>query len=114
MQPLLMVSLMSVLLMLPPLGMGQTAPREKDRDRQERIDRDRDGFAFSGRDRAKDGEDRAYEERESAGDVRNDRAEVERELRQAAAERDRQTGRLQLGLEPLLESNDLIEFAEAA
>ena len=32
----------------------------------------------------------------------------------AHPERDRQTGRLQLGLEPLLESNDLIEFAEAA
>jgi len=32
----------------------------------------------------------------------------------AHPERDRQTGRLQLGLEPLLESNDLIEFADAA
>ena len=32
----------------------------------------------------------------------------------AHPKRDRQTGRLQLGLEPLLESNDLIEFAEAA
>ena len=32
----------------------------------------------------------------------------------AHPERDRQTGRLQLGLEPLLGSNDLIEFAEAA
>ena len=32
----------------------------------------------------------------------------------AHPQRDRQTGRLQLGLEPLLESNDLIEFAEAA
>jgi len=28
--------------------------------------------------------------------------------------RDRQTGRLQLGLEPLLASNDLIAFADAA
>ena len=32
----------------------------------------------------------------------------------AHPERDRQTGRLQLGLEPLLGSNDLIEFADAA
>jgi Transposase DDE domain len=32
----------------------------------------------------------------------------------AHPKRDRQTGRLQLGLEPLLESNDLVEFAEAA
>ena len=32
----------------------------------------------------------------------------------AHPKRDRQTGRLQLGLKPLLESNDLIEFAEAA
>src|SRR5262249_45402409 len=32
----------------------------------------------------------------------------------AHPKRDRQTGRLQLGLEPLLESNDLIELAEAA
>jgi DDE family transposase len=32
----------------------------------------------------------------------------------AHPERDRHTGRLQLGLEPLLGSNDLIEFAEAA
>ena len=32
----------------------------------------------------------------------------------AHPKRDRQTGRLQLGLEALLESNDLIEFAEAA
>ena len=32
----------------------------------------------------------------------------------AHPQRDRQTGRLQLGLEPLLESNDLIEYAEAA
>src|SRR5207245_10800446 len=32
----------------------------------------------------------------------------------AHPERDRQTGRFQLGLEPLLESNDLIEFADAA
>src|SRR5881296_2594640 len=32
----------------------------------------------------------------------------------AHPKRDRQTGRLQLGLEPLLESNDLIEFADAA
>jgi hypothetical protein len=74
MQPLLMVSLMSVLLMLPPLGIGQAAPREKDRDRQERLHRDRDGFEFRGSDREKAGEDRA---------------EVERELRKAAAERDR-------------------------
>jgi len=65
--------------MLPPLGIGQAAPRDKARDRQERLDRDRD----------KDWEDRAYEEWESAGDVRQDRAEVERELRKAAAERDR-------------------------
>ena len=79
MQPLLLVSLMSVLLMLPPLGIGQAAPRDTARDRQERLDRDRD----------KDWEDRAYEERESAGDFRQDRADVERELRKAAAERDR-------------------------
>jgi hypothetical protein len=32
----------------------------------------------------------------------------------AHPKRDRQTGRLQLGLEPLLRSNDLIEFADAA
>src|ERR687885_2734041 len=32
----------------------------------------------------------------------------------AHPKRDRQTGRSQLGLEPLLESNDLIAFAEAA
>src|SRR6266404_2085426 len=32
----------------------------------------------------------------------------------AHPERDRQTGRSQLGLEPLLGSNDLIEFADAA
>ena len=79
MQPLLLVSLMSVLLMLPPLGIGQAAPRDKARDRQERLDRDRD----------KDWEDRAYEERESAGDVWQERAEVEQALRKAAAERDR-------------------------
>jgi len=32
----------------------------------------------------------------------------------AHPKRERQTGRAQLGLEPLLGSNDLIEFAEAA
>ncbi len=32
----------------------------------------------------------------------------------AHPERDRQTGRLQLGLEPLFGSDDMIEFAEAA
>src|SRR5207249_3108670 len=32
----------------------------------------------------------------------------------AHPQRDRQKGRLQLGLEPLLESNDLIEFSDAA
>ena len=89
MHPLLMASLVSVLLLLPPLGMGQAAPREKESDRQERLDRDRDGFAFRGSDREKDGEDRAYEGQESARDVQKDRAAVERALRQAAAERDR-------------------------
>ena len=88
MQPLLMASLMSVLL-LPPLGMGQAAPREPDRDRQERLYRDRDGLAFRGNDRGKEGEDRADEGQESARDVQTERAEVERELRKAAAERDR-------------------------
>jgi hypothetical protein len=88
MHPLLMVSLMSVLLMLPPLGMGQAAPREKDRDRHERIDQDRDGFEVRGGDRAKAREDRADAEQESARAVRQERAEVERALRQAAAERD--------------------------
>ena len=88
MQPLLMASLMSVLL-LPPLGMGQAAPREPDRDRQERLYRDRDGLAFRGNDRGKEGEDRADEGRESARDVQTERAEVERELRKAATERDR-------------------------
>ena len=88
MQPLLMASLMSVLL-LPPLGMGQAAPREPDRDRQERLYRDRDGLAFRGSDRGKEGEDRADEGRESARDVQTERAEVERELRKAATERDR-------------------------
>jgi len=34
--------------------------------------------------------------------------------RRAHPKRDRQTGRLQLGLAPLLGSNDVIEFAEAA
>ena len=89
MQPLLMASLMSVLLLLPPLGMGQAAPREPDRDRQERLYRDRDGLAFRGSDREKEGEDRADEGQESARDVQTERAEVERELRKAAAERDR-------------------------
>ena len=88
MQPLLMASLMSVLL-LPPLGMGQVAPREPDRDRQERLYRDRDGLAFRGSDRGKEGEDRADEGQESARDVQTERAEVERELRKAATERDR-------------------------
>jgi len=88
MQPLLMASLMSVLL-LPPLGMGQAAPREPDRDRQERLYRDRDGLAFRGNDRGKEGEDRADEGQESARDVQTERAEVERELRKAATERDR-------------------------
>jgi hypothetical protein len=81
MHPLLMVSLMSVLLMLPPLGMGQAAPREKDRDRHERIYQDRDGFADA--------------EQESARDVRQEHAEVERALRQAAAERDRALAKAQ-------------------
>ena len=89
MPPLLMVSLMSVLLMLPPLGLGQAAPREKDRDRHERISQDRDGCEVRGSARAKAGEDRADEEQESARDVQKERAAVERELRQAAAERDR-------------------------
>ena len=88
MQPLLMASLMSVLL-LPPPGMGQAAPREPDRDRQERLYRDRDGLAFRGNDRGKEGEDRADEGQESARDVQTERAEVERELRKAATERDR-------------------------
>jgi hypothetical protein len=82
-----MASLMGVLLLLPPLGMEQAAPREPDRDRQERLYYDRDGLAFRGSDR--DGEDRADEGQESARDVQKERAEVERELRQAAAERDR-------------------------
>jgi hypothetical protein len=34
--------------------------------------------------------------------------------RRAHPQRDRQTGRLQLGLAPLWGSNDVIEFAEAA
>jgi hypothetical protein len=89
MQPLLMVSLLSVLLMLPPLGIGQAAPRDKERDGQERLDRDRAGFEFRGRDRDKAWEDRVYEEREDARDFQQDRAEVERALRKAAAERDR-------------------------
>jgi len=84
-----MASLMSVLLLLPPLGMGQAAPREPDRDRQERVYRDRDGLAFRGSDREKEGEDRADEGQESARDVQKEGAEVERELRKAAAERDR-------------------------
>jgi hypothetical protein len=88
MQPLLMASLMSVLL-LPPLGMGQAAPREPDRDRQERLYCDRDGLAFRGSDGEKEGEDRADEGQESARDVQKERAEVERALRKAAAERDR-------------------------
>jgi hypothetical protein len=88
MQPLLMASLMSMLL-LPPLGMGQAAPREPARDRQERLYRDRDGLAFRGSDREKEGEARAAEGQESARDVQTERAEVERELRKAAAERDR-------------------------
>jgi hypothetical protein len=89
MHPRLMVSLMSVLLMLPPLGMGQAAPRETDRDRHERIDQDRDGCEIRGSDRAKAGEDRADAEQGSARAVRHERAAVERALRQAAAERDR-------------------------
>ena len=87
MHPLLIVSLMSVLL-LPLLGMGQAAPREKDRDRHERIDQDHDGFEVRGGDRAKAREDRADAEQESARAVWHERAEVERALRQAAAERD--------------------------
>jgi hypothetical protein len=55
----------------------------------ERLYRDRDGLAFRGSDREKEGEDRAYEGQESARDVQKERAEVERELRKAAAERDR-------------------------
>jgi len=88
MPPRRRASLMSVLL-LPPLGMGQTAPREPARDRQERLYGDRDGLAFRGSDRDKEGEDRADEGQESARDVQKERAEVERELRTAAAERDR-------------------------
>jgi hypothetical protein len=88
MQPLLMASLMSVLL-LPPLGMGQAAPREPDRDRQERLYCDRDGLAFRGSEGEKEGEDRVDEGQESARDVQKERAEVERALRKAAAERDR-------------------------
>jgi hypothetical protein len=89
MQPLLMASLLSVLLLLRPLGMGQVAPREPDRDRQESLYRDRDGLAFRGSDREKAGEDRAAEGQESARAVQKERAAVERELRKAAAERDR-------------------------
>ena len=37
-----------------------------------------------------------------------------RHAQRAHPERDRETGRSQLGLEPLFESNDMIEFAEAA
>jgi hypothetical protein len=88
-KPFLIVSLMTVLLMLPHMGIGQADPRDKERDRQERGDRGRDGFEFRGRDGEKDGEDRAYGEREYVRDFRKDRAEVERELRKAAAERDR-------------------------
>ena len=88
MQPLLRASLMSVLLLLPQ-GMGQAAPRSPDSDRQERLYRDHDRFAFRGSDRGKEGEDRAAEGQESARDVQKERAAVERELRQAAAERDR-------------------------
>jgi len=84
-----MVSLLSVLLLPPPLGLGQAAAREKERDRQERLYRDHDGFEFRGRDRETYGEDRADEERQDARDVQQERAEVERELRKAAAERDR-------------------------
>ena len=89
MQPLLMVSLLSVLLLLPPLGMGQAAPRAKDQDRHERLERDRDGSACRGSDRANDGEDRADEERAEAREVPQDRAAVERALRKAATDRDR-------------------------
>ena len=88
MPPLLIVSLMSVLL-LPPLGMGQAAPQEKDSDRHERISQDRDGCEVRGSDRAKADEDRADAEQESARAVRQEGAEVEWALRQAAAERDR-------------------------
>jgi len=86
---------MSVLLMLPPLGMGQAAPREHARDRHERISQDRDGCEVRGSDRAQAGEDRADEEQESARDVRQERAEVERALRQATAERDRALAKAQ-------------------
>ena len=95
MQPLLMVSLLSVLLLLPPLGMGQAAPREKAKDRHERLERDRDGLACRGSDRANDGEDRADEERAEAREVPKDRAAVERALRKAAAERDRALAKAQ-------------------
>ncbi len=37
-----------------------------------------------------------------------------RPAQRAHPERDRRTGRSQLGLEPLLGSDDMIEFAEAA
>jgi hypothetical protein len=89
MRPLLRASLMSVLLLLPPLGMGQAAPREPDRDRHERLYRDHDGLAFRGSNREKEGEARAAEGQESARDVQKERAAVERALRKAAAERDR-------------------------
>ena len=89
MHPLLMVSLMGVLLLPPPLGMGQAAPREKDRDRHARLSQDRDGCEVRGSTRAQAGEDRADAEQESARDVRHERTAVERALRQAAAERDR-------------------------
>ena len=89
MHPLLIGSLMSVLLLLPPLGMGQAAPREKASDRHERISQDRDECEVRGSDRAKAGEDRADAEQESARAVRQEGAAVEWALRQAAAERDR-------------------------